>query len=429
LADAQGLIDFIAAGPSPSHCVAHAAGRLEAAGFQAHDLAEVPRTWEPGDGGFIARAGTLIAWRCGGEAPAAHGFRMVGAHSDSPNLRLKPNAEVVVEGFQQWGVEVYGGVLLHTWTDRDLGVSGRVALKGPQGVEMRLVRVERPIARVANLAIHLQRKIRTDGLLLNAQKHMVPLVGLVGEEDPDAPGALQRLLAETLQVDLDRLLSWDLGLHDLQPPVIGGLNSEFVFAPRLDNQASCYMALEALLALDVLPAATSVLVFFDHEEVGSRSSRGAGSALLRDVLTMLERDHALHAPGGVERASALSWMLSADMSHGVHPNFADRHEPGHKPRLNGGPVVKTNANQHYATEAETAGRFKAICAELEIPTQDFVNRTDLACGTTIGPISAAGLAIRTVDIGGAMLSMHSIREQCGVADAALIAAAMTGWFL
>jgi len=424
MADAQGLIDFIAAGPSPFHCVAEASRRLALAGFVTHDLGGEPRTWEPGAGGLIERGGTLIAWRAGAAAPAAAGFRVLGAHTDSPNLRLKPSAERLSEGFLQWGVEVYGGVLLHTWTDRDLGVSGRVAVRGSGGTELHPVRVERPIARVANLAIHLQRELRTDGLKLNKQKHMAPLVGL-----GDAPGALQELLAAELGVAADDLLAWDLGLHDLQPPVIGGLGSEFVFAPRLDNQASCYMALEALLAVDDVPAPTSVVVLFDHEEVGSRSERGAGSALLRDVLSMLERDHCERAAGGLERASDRSWLLSADMAHGVHPNFADRHEPDHKPRLNGGPVVKTNVTQRYATDAETAGRFKAICAERGIPVQDFVNRTDLACGSTIGPISAAGLAIRGLDIGGAMLSMHSIREQCGAADADLITRAMTGWLV
>ena len=424
MADAQGLIDFITAGPSPFHCVAEGVRRLDAAGYAPHELAGEPRSWSPGEGGYLVRGGTLIAWRAGTDAPQAGGFRILGAHTDSPNLRLKPSPDGVREGYQQWGVEIYGGVLLHTWTDRDLGLSGRVAVRGPDGTELRLVRVERPIARVANLAIHLQREIRTDGLKLNKQKHMAPLLGLAGD---DAPDALPGLLAATLHVDPADLLSWDLGLHDLQPPTVGGLASEFVFAPRLDNQASCYMALEALLGLEAVPAATSVVVLFDHEEVGSTSERGAGSVLLRDVLAMLVRDHTLQAAGGLGRASARSWLLSADMAHGVHPNFADRHEPAHKPRLNGGPVVKTNVTQRYATDAESAGRFKAICADRGVPVQEFVNRTDLACGSTIGPISAAGLAIRGLDIGGAMLSMHSIREQCGAADPEWITRAMDGW--
>ncbi len=427
MADAQGLIDFIAAAPTPFHCVSESASRLRAAGYVDGDLGDAPRAWAPGEGGMLVRGGTLIAWRAGTEAPAVHGFRILAAHSDSPNLRLKPLPSVICEGYQQWGVEVYGGVLLHTWTDRDLGVSGRVLVRGSDGPERHLVRVDRPVARVANLAIHMQREVRTEGIKLNRQKHMAPLVGLTGDPDPEAPGALQELLAGELQVDPADIVSWDLSLHDVQAPVIGGLNEEFVFAPRLDNQASCYMALESLLGQTQVPASSSVMVFFDHEEVGSRSERGACSSLLRDVLTMLVRGHEIQAPGGLERASARSWLLSADMAHGVHPNYVDRHEPEHKPRLNGGPVVKTNVTQRYATDGETAGRFKSICAERGVPVQDFVTRTDLACGTTIGPIAAAGLAIRCVDVGGAMLSMHSIREQCGAEDPAQITMAMEGW--
>ena len=208
---------------------------------------------------------------------------------------------------------------------------------------------------------------------------------------------------------------------------MGGLGGEFVFSPRLDNQASCYQAVSALLREAPATAATQVVVLFDHEEVGSRTERGAGSILLRDVLVMLERDHTGRAAGGIGRAAARSWMLSADMAHGVHPNFADRHEPQHRPKLNGGPVVKHNVQQRYATDAEGAARFKHLAAERGVPVQEFVNRTDLACGSTIGPISAAGLAMRTLDVGGAMLSMHSIREQCGAHDIGQMVTAMAAW--
>jgi len=417
---ARDLLAYTQASPSPFHCVAESIRRLAAAGFVELDEGGEPTELSPGQGYYIQRSGTLLAWRTGAQNPAEAGFRIIGAHTDSPNLRLKPNAEYTKEGFLQWGVEVYGGVLLHTWTDRDLGLSGRVALRGDSGgVEMRLVRVDRPLARVANLAIHLNRSIRTDGLKLNAQSHMAPLVGL-GEA-----GALKSLLAAELGCDEAALLNWDLGLHDIHAPTLGGITDDFVFSARLDNQASCHAALSALLAASGDVTHTSVVALYDHEECGSRSAHGAASALLGYTLERIIRDHAASAAGGMGRAAAKSFLVSADMAHGVHPNYADRHEPNHKPKVNGGPVVKWNVNTRYATDAECAARFKLAAAECEAPIQEFVNRTDLACGSTIGPITAAGLAIRGVDVGGAMLSMHSIREQSGARDVAWMIDTMT----
>ncbi len=275
MSSAAALLDFIAQSPSPWHCVAEAARRLRADGFAEHPASAPPRPLNPGDGGFLREGGTLIAWRMGGQSPAEAGFRILGAHTDSPNLRLKPRAEYTREGYLQWGVEVYGGALLHTWTDRDL-----VALRGDAGIETRLLRIERPIARVPNLAIHLQRELKTEGLKLDRQKHLPPVVALA-DEDAGSGAVLTALLADTLAIDPARILGFDLGLHDLQPPVLGGLHEEFIFAPRLDNQASCFVALQALLSLDAVPAPTSVVVLFDHEEVGSTSSRGACGALRR----------------------------------------------------------------------------------------------------------------------------------------------------
>ena len=414
MASAEGLIDYIAAGPSPFHCVAETALRLEAAGFVRMDDAAAPAPIAPGAGGYLARAGSLVAWRAGSVAPAAAGFRIIGAHTDSPNLRLKPAPEYVAEGYVQWGIEPYGGVLLATWADRDLGLCGRVALRGPAGLETRLLRVQRPVCRVPNLAIHLNRQVNDDGLVLNKQTHLPPIVACADAEGDSA--RLGRLLSAELDCDVDAILSWDLMLFDVQAPTIGGIDGDFVFAPRIDNQASCYPALEALLALDAPPAHTSVIALFDHEEVGSGSERGAAGAFLRNVLARLERDHTDRAPGGLERAAASSYMVSADMAHGVHPNFADKHDARHQPAMNGGPVIKTNVNQRYSSDAETVARFKAACADEGATVQEFVNRSDLACGSTIGPISAAELGIRSVDVGGAMLSMHSIREQCGARD-------------
>lgn len=401
-ATASGLIDFIAASPSPFHCVAEVVRRLEAAGFQ-EDSGDGA---EPAALGYRQRSGSVFAWVRGSAAADQAGFRLVGAHTDSPNLRLKPNAAYAKEGYAQLGVEPYGGALLHTWTDRDLGLSGRVVLRRGGALESALLRVERPIARVANLAIHLDRDVTTKGFLVNKQTHLSPLLAL------GSAVSVESLIAAELSVAADQIMGYDLGLHDLQRPTLGGLNDEFVFAPRLDNQASCYTALEALIGVAGAPRAapTAVMALFDHEEVGSGSERGADSALFAHVLEDLV------CGGSLRRALARSFLVSADMAHGVHPNYADRHEPHHKPMLGGGPVIKTNVNMRYATDGETSARFRAACQDETVAVQDYVVRSDLPCGSTIGAIAAAGLAVRTVDVGCAMLSMHSIREQAGAGD-------------
>lgn len=414
-ADAESLIEYLSKSPSPYHCVEESARQLRAAGFQELDETSEPVALRAGEGGFVRRAGTLIAWRAGTTPPAVSGFRLLGAHTDSPNLRLKPRPDLDGEGYRRWGVEVYGGVILATWLDRDLGVSGRVFVRGDDGKPTpKLLCIDRPVARIPNLAIHLNRTVNDDGLKVNAQRHLPPVLGLVAEgEKSDFKVWLQE------QLDGADVLSWDLGLHDVQPPTLGGLANEFVFSARLDNQASCFCSLAALLAAKA-SAATQVAVLFDHEEIGSRSAHGAMGAFLKDVLVRLERDYAERAKGGFERAIAQSFLVSLDMAHGVHPGHADVHEPNHKPRLNGGPVIKEHVEQRYATDGETSARFKLACEAEEVPYQDFVIRSDLACGSTIGPIASAGLGVKTVDVGNAMLSMHSIREQCGARDGEML---------
>lgn len=416
-ASAQGLIDFVWASPSPFHCVESAAAALAKAGFTEVDERDPPVAVAPGSLAFMRRGGSLMAWRGGTDAPAAAGFRIVGAHTDSPNLRVKPRPDAGNEGYRKLGLEVYGGVLLATWLDRDLGLSGRVMVRGDGGIEERLFRCDRPIARIPNLAIHLNRGVNTDGLKLDAQKHLPALIGL--GEGP----SFAAWVAGELGTTPEAVLSWELGLHDLQRPVLGGMDHEFVFSPRLDNQFCSYAALIAMIEAEP-SRATQVLALFDHEEIGSRTQRGAQGPWLRDVLQRLVRDHSERAPGGLERAVTHSWMVSADMAHGVHPNYAELHEPLHKPRLNGGPVLKAHVEHRYATDAEGAAFFRVVCADIGVPCQDFVIRTDLLCGSTIGPITAAELGIRTVDIGSAQLSMHSVREQAGAADAAMLSRSM-----
>jgi len=426
--ETRDLLAYIDASPTPFHCVAESARRLEAAGFQPLEPSE---RWSlrPGQGHYVAQAGTLIAFRVGQAAPADAGFRVIGAHTDSPNLKVKPIPDVTKAGYRQLAVEVYGGVLDYTWLDRDLGLAGRVLLAGearPAAVEHRIVTIARPILRVPSLAIHLNREIREKGLQLNKQKHLPPLLGLAGDDQADEVGALRRLLGRELDVPPDRILSWDLSLFDVVPSTVGGMDGEFIFAPRLDNQASCHAALAALIAADPAPT-TQVACLYDHEECGSQSAEGAEGPVVEHILRRLSASASPEEaePDAFARAVARSFQISADMAHAVHPSWEDRHEPGHRPVLNGGPVIKLNHNQRYATSGEGAALFAALCREAEVPCQQFVTRTDLACGTTIGPISAARLGITTVDVGNPMLSMHSIREQAGALDQPRMIAVMT----
>lgn len=423
---AEDLIRYIDQSPTPWHCAKTSADRLLAAGFEALDESE-PFGLGPGEGGFYVRDGLVVAFRLGLRPPVESGFRMLGAHTDSPNLRLKPLPEVAKAGYRTLGVEVYGGALYYSWLDRDLGLAGRVFLKSATPFpESRLVHIARPLCRIPSLAIHLNREVNTDGLKLNAQQHLAPMFAM-GAAKGDETSALKRLLADAAGVEPERLISWDLALIDTQPSSLGGLDDAFVFAPRLDNQASCHAALSALIAAPAADA-TQVIALYDHEEVGSLTTAGADGPLIELLLRRL----ALGTPGAIlteseafQRAIAKSWHISADMAHAVHPNYEDRHEPQHKPVLNGGPVIKSNSNQRYATNGETAALFEALCLACEVPVQKFVTRTDLACGTTIGPIAGGKLGVRTVDVGNPMLSMHSAREQCGAHDVARMISVMT----
>jgi aspartyl aminopeptidase len=424
-AEARDLLAYIAASPTPWHCAAESARRLDAAGFVRLDEAE---GWSlaPGGAYYLVRDGAVLAWRVGTDAPWASGFRIVGAHTDSPGLRVKPSPELTRAAVRSLGVEIYGGPLWYSWLDRDLSLAGRVYLRGSGIVPTeRLVDLRsRALCRIPSLAIHLNREVNTEGLKLNAQQHLPPLYGL-GATDT----SLKALLSATLDVAPDDILSFDLALADVVPPTLGGVDDEFVFAPRLDNQGSCHAALTALLAASAGPA-TAVIALYDHEECGSQSTSGADGPMLENVLRRVSSDPVWGAVprDAFERAAARSWHISADMAHAAHPNYEDRHEPNHKPVLGGGPVIKGNVNQRYATNAESAALFASLCADVGVPCQQFVTRTDLACGTTIGPIAAARLGIRTVDVGNPMLSMHSVREQCASADQPRMIQVMTRFF-
>ena len=402
----QDLLQFVNRSPTPFHAVAETVARLEAKGYRRLDEAEAWKV-EVGDKVYVVRGGGSVAAFHMGTAPAREaGFHLVGAHTDSPNLRVKPNPELKKAGYGQLGVEPYGGVLLHTWLDRDLSLAGRVSLADGGA---RLVDFRRELLRVPSLAIHLNRTVNTEGLKLNAQTHMAPILTLSGLGEIN----LCALLAEELgDVKAEDVIGWDLMAYDVQPATRSGRNREFIHAARIDNLASCHAGLSALLATEGEAGVSRGIVLYDHEEVGSRSAQGAASDFLRSCLQRLAGD----STESFHRAIAKSFLISADMSHAIHPNYADLHEPMHQPVLGGGPVVKINVNQSYATDGESWASFERWAREADVTTQRFVVRSDLGCGSTIGPITAAELGIRTVDVGNPMLSMHSCREVAAASD-------------
>lgn len=422
---ANDLVRFLDACPTPYHAVRESAERLGKAGFR--ELTESDEwTLTPGDRVFVKRGGgTLVALVAGSAPPARAGFLLGGAHTDSPGFRVKPNAELRASGHRQLGVEVYGSPLVHTWLDRDLGVAGRISLLDGT---THLVRIDNPICRISNLAIHLQPTLATDGLKLNPQTQAVPSFGLDGD-----PGkGFGELVAAALRAagvaaPMDAVGAFDLALHDVQRASFGGGDSEFLFSARLDNLASCH-ALTTVLEKLSPGDATRGIVLHDHEEVGSQSASGASSLFLRSVLGRAANSFAGSGTDALERALARSLLVSVDMAHAIHPNYADKHDAQHAPKLGGGPVVKANASQSYATDAPGAAVFERACRDAGFEPQHFVSRNDMRCGTTIGPISAARLGIRTVDVGNPMLSMHSCREVAATADVDKMIGALARFF-
>ena len=426
-ARADDLIEYIDAGVTPYHAVLETVRRLEASGFSGLDEREAWRLG-PGDRRYVVRNhSSIIAFQVGRSGPAEAGFCMVGAHTDSPNLKLKPRASYAKSGSRMVGVEVYGGVLLSTWLDRDLSIAGRVTVQDEAGVCAAFVDLQKPLLRIPNLAIHLNREVNREGLKLNPQDHMPPLWGLEGDLTKES--ALMALVAEAAHVEPDRILDYDLSLYDSHGGTVSGVDDAYVFSARLDNLASCHSGLEALRATVDQPSdGTRLLAYYDHEEVGSRSAQGAGGPFLSSTLERLVVARDPTTPQAYARTMARSFLVSADMAHAIHPNYADRHDPRHTPQIGKGPVIKSNANQSYATDGESAARFAAVCKEAGFTPQAFVTRTDLACGSTIGPITAAQLGVKTVDVGNPMLSMHSCREMAGVLDHELMHQALVRLF-
>jgi aspartyl aminopeptidase len=423
-ASAQDLLDFIDSSPSPWHAAADLARRLEDCGFTALDES---RRWSlrPGDRRFVIRGGSsLVALVMGHGAIEEAGFRVMGAHTDSPGLRVKPQAGDSTGRMIRLGMEVYGGPILATFTDRDLSLAGRVSVRSASGIETRLVRISKPLLRLPNLAIHMNRKVNEEGLKFNKQTELPLLLAAAGELP--ARASLPALLGEQLACAPGDILGFELNVFDTQPGSFWGPHDEYIADSQLDNLASCHAGCIALSQAEVA-SSTCIAAFFDHEEIGSESSRGAAGSLLSDVLERIS-DAAAVDRQGLRCGLANSLMISADMAHAYHPNFAWAYEPEHMAVVNGGPVIKINANQRYATDSQGEARFARLCELADVPYQKYCHRTDLACGSTIGPISASRLGIDVVDVGNPMWAMHSIRESAGVLDHSYMIRVMRRFF-
>ncbi|WP_017882883.1 M18 family aminopeptidase [Leucobacter sp. UCD-THU] len=425
------LSEFIAEAPSSYHAAAALQKALEAADFSAHDETEAWQAVIDGSRGFVRRDGALIAWRVGKKVSADSPVRVLGCHTDSPGFTVKPRPDFTAHGWSQVGVEVYGGPLLNSWLDRDLELAGRIVTR--DGTE-RLVRTG-VVARIPQLAIHLDREANS-GLTLDRQRHTQPVIGLVpaagsgAGSDPDseagAPSALA-LLADAAGVAADEIAGTDVRLHDTQPPARIGVHGELYASPRLDNLSSTVAGLVALLASEPAPGTISVLAAFDHEELGSETRSGASGPFLEEVLARIRAGLEATVEDSA-RAFARSWCLSADAGHSVHPNYPEKHDPRVQPLAGQGPMLKVNANQRYASDAHGAALWLRVCEAAGVQTQEFVSNNTSPCGSTIGPLTATRLGIRTADVGVPLLSMHSARELAHVDDLHGLARATGAFF-
>ena len=408
------LISFLDASPSPWHAVQSVVARLDS----FTELEETTAWNDIPTRGYVIRGGATVAWKLPSGSSAATPFRIAGAHTDSPCLRVKPQPDTDSAGWKQLGVEIYGGILNNTWLDRDLGIAGRLVARDGATA---LVDVRRPVARVPQLAVHLDRNVNESGLVLDRQQHLTPVWGV----GTTSPGEFSEWIGSESGLDTPPTW-WDLCLYDTQGAAVIGADQSLLASGRLDNQLSCWAAACALNAAQPVDH-IAMIVLNDHEEVGSASSTGAAGPLLESIIGRL-----VSTRGGsnddLPRALAGSLCISADNAHAIHPNYRERHEPGHHLVVNGGPALKVNANQRYATSGETAAAFQVACEAAGVPWQVFVSHNNMPCGSTIGPITATRLGIATADVGVPQLSMHSSRELCGAEDPEFLAAALTSFF-
>lgn len=427
---AQDLLSFIDASPSPWHAVNTVEATIREAGYSQLKETE---SWRLSPGGryYVIRDGSsIIFFVCGKHSLAKSGFRIVGAHTDSPGLRIKPRAANQAEQLIRLGVEVYGSPILATFTDRDLSLAGRVSLRDTQashGIDTRLVYFVKPLLRLPNLAIHMNREVNEKGLKLHRQNEL-PLILTVNDGEEPAQQSFLNLLAGQLDCVVGDILSWELNVFDTQKGALFGLHEEFMANGQLDNLASCHCALTAINAESSIdPESTTVCAFFDHEEIGSESHKGADGAFLPDVLERIAITSKL-AQEEYKQALANSFLISADMAHAYHPNFPAAYEPDHKVFVNAGPVIKVNANLRYTSDSVSKARFICLCEQSGSPWQMYTHRTDIPCGSTIGPMTSARLGIRSVDVGNPMWAMHSARESAGVLDHMRMTDVLRGFF-
>lgn len=418
----NGLLDFIKSAPTPFHAVEVMVQILERHGFKKLDESD---QWTVDNSGLEQRYyvtrndSSIIAFQLN-QSLVETGMRMVGAHTDSPCLKVKPNPEIIKNSYLQLGVEVYGGALLNPWFDRDLSLAGRVSYLTEDGaIDHQLIDFEKAVAVIPSLAIHLDQEAN-EKRTVNKQQHLPPVLMKLPESDADTKADFKAMLLKIVnaknslsdlkQPKAEKVLSYELSFYDTQSPAVIGLHDDFIASARLDNLLSCYTGLMALIAGD--GKQNTLLVCSDHEEVGSMSAAGAQGPFLKSVLQRLcgsDEDNS--------RMIANSVMISADNAHGVHPNYADKHDDNHGPILNNGPVIKVNANQRYASNSQTGALFEHLCELADVPVQSFVVRSDMACGSTIGPITASEVGVKTVDVGVPTFAMHSIRELAGRWDA------------
>jgi aspartyl aminopeptidase len=409
------LAAYVTAGPSSYHAAAEGARRLAAAGFAEQDEAA---EWDVSPGGhYLVRDGALLAWRLPADPDPRVSYRIVGAHTDSPGFAIKPNPDVGGYGYQQLGVEVYGGPLLNSWLDRELGLAGRLVLADGR---VELVRTE-AIMRIPQLAIHLDRGVNDNGLKLDRQLHTAPVWG-VGRPDLRLVDHLAEL-ADCASEEIDGL---DLMAYDATAPAVFGLDEEFLAAGRLDNLSGVHAGLTALIRSGGGDR-IELLAAFDHEELGSASRSGASGPVLADVLERIADARGLSTDQH-HQAMAASWCLSVDAGHAIHPNYPQRHDPANHPVLNGGPLLKINTNQRYATDGQGAALWRRVCRAAGVITQEFVSNNALPCGSTIGPLTATRLGVRTLDVGLPLLSMHSARELAGTEDPLALTKAIEAFF-